>query len=155
MNNIKSLAQSFKHALDGLVHCINYERNMRIHLLAAFTVVMVAPYFRLSKVQLAILLLVIGLVIVSECFNTALEMVMNRMTESYDPMVKVAKDVAAAAVSLAAAVSVGIGLLFFADLNLLKNFFTIVLSNPYAIFFFVVYILAGLWFVFKWPGAKK
>lgn len=155
MNHIKSLVNSFKHAIDGFVHCVQYERNMRIHLLAAFTVVMIAPYFYLSKTQVAILLLVIGLVIVCECFNTALEIVMNRITEQFDPMVKLGKDIAAAAVFLASLVAVGIGLIFFGNLQLIENFFVTIMKNPWAILFFSIYVPVGLWFVFLWPTSKS
>ena len=52
-------------------------------------------------------------VMMAELFNTAIEVVVNMITDSYHPLAKIAKDVAAAAVLIAAAGALVVGLILF------------------------------------------
>ena len=94
--------KSFKYALRGILYTIINERNMRVHLVVATYVLIFASFFSLSPQSLGILVLTISAVIALEMVNTAIERVCNIYTTSYHPMIKVAKDVAAGAVLVAA-----------------------------------------------------
>jgi len=86
---------------------------MRVHFLIALLVLMAAALLGVTRVELAILLLTIGLVMVAEMINTAIEAVVDLITQEYRLLAKTAKHVAAGAVLLAAAVAAFVGYLIF------------------------------------------
>ncbi|MNJ42274.1 Undecaprenol kinase [compost metagenome] len=86
---------------------------MRIHLLAAVIVLLAAMYFRLPGRDIAVLLIVIGLVIAAELVNTALESIVDLVSPEWHPLAKKTKDTAAGAVLVMAMVAVCVGCLLF------------------------------------------
>jgi len=106
----RSLAESFSHAIDGVVHTIRNERNMIIHISAAIIVVIVSAAFKISAIEFALVFLAIGLVLVSEILNTAIEAVVDMMVKEYREEARIAKDVAAGASFIAALIAVLIGI---------------------------------------------
>lgn len=89
------------------------QHNMRIHLLLALLALMVAATIGVSRVELTFLVMTIGMVFVAEMLNTAIEQVVDMITTEYHPLAKIAKDVAAGAVLLAAITAVVVGFLIF------------------------------------------
>lgn len=114
------MALSFGHALAGIWHALRTQQNMRIHLTAMLSVVIVGLYLNLDAVRWAILALTIGMVLVAEMFNTVAEAAMDAATTEFHPLVKIAKDVAAGAVLIAAIVAVIVGLLVLGPLLWLR-----------------------------------
>jgi diacylglycerol kinase (ATP) len=108
-----SLTRSFNYAIEGIIHTLKNERNMKIHYLGAVFVLLAALFFDFSKLELIALFFCISLVIICEMINTAIESVVDLLTEVYNEKAKVAKDVAAGAVLIAAATSVVTGYLLF------------------------------------------
>ncbi|MFE7061109.1 diacylglycerol kinase family protein [Sutcliffiella sp. NPDC057660] len=108
-----SFAKSFTYAWSGLVFVLRTERNIKIHLGIAFCVIALSLYLNISKVEWLILFLVIGGILVIEILNTALENVVDLVTEEYHPLAKIAKDVAASAALVFAFISVIIGIILF------------------------------------------
>lgn len=100
-------------ALDGLNYGIRTQRNLRFHLLAAFTVTGAGLMSGLSPLQWGVLVLAIAAVISAELLNTAIEAVVDLVSPDFHPLAKVAKDCAAAAVLVVAIASVIIGILVF------------------------------------------
>jgi undecaprenol kinase/diacylglycerol kinase (ATP) len=84
---------------------------MRVHLAAGTLVLVLAILLRLSPLDVAVLLLCIIAVVMLEMLNTVVEAVVDLKTERYHPLAKIAKDVAAGAVLVAAAGSAVVGLL--------------------------------------------
>ena len=80
-------------------------------MLATVVVLGLALWIRVGTGELAVLLLSIGLVWTAEFVNTALEAVVDLASPEVHPLAKVGKDVGAAAVLIAALLSVLIGLL--------------------------------------------
>lgn len=107
------LLDSFNFAFEGIIHVLRTERHMRIHVAVAIAVLVVAITADVSKLELAALLLSITFVLVAEMFNSAIEGAIDVATSSFDPMAKLAKDVAAGAVLLAAINAVAVGYLVF------------------------------------------
>ncbi len=68
---------------------------------------------RLERWEWIVLSLTIALVLVLEAVNTALEHAVTLASPGIDPRAKAAKDVAAAAVLVAAVASIGVGVLLF------------------------------------------
>jgi diacylglycerol kinase len=95
----------------GLGYLVRTQPNFRVHLCATVAVVVVALTVGATPVETAVLLLAIGLVLVGEACNTALEAVVDLASPSIHPLAKIAKDVAAAGVLLAALIAATTGLI--------------------------------------------
>ena len=111
----RTLLESFNFAVEGIVHVVRTQRNMRIHLLAAVIVLVAAIWVGVSKLELIALLLAIAFVFIAEMINSALEQAIDVATTSFDPLAKLAKDVAAGAVLIATVNAIAIGYLVFSS----------------------------------------
>ena len=109
-----SVLESFNNSIEGVVHVLRTQRNMRIHFAIAVAVLAVAAAVGVSKLELVALLLAIAFVLVAEMINTAVESAIDVSTTAFDPMAKLAKDIAAGAVLIASVNAVAIGYLVFA-----------------------------------------
>ena len=109
-----SVFESFNYAIEGVVHVLRTQRNMRIHFAIAIAVLAVAAAVGVSKLELIALLLAIAFVLIAEMINTAIEGAIDVATTSFDPMAKLAKDIGAGAVLIASVNAVAIGYLVFA-----------------------------------------
>ncbi|KEO83810.1 diacylglycerol kinase [Tumebacillus flagellatus] len=115
MSGFGKLLKSFSYAIEGMMHTLNTQRNMRIHFVVAFFAMLLALFLDLSKLELIYLFFSIVLVVSAELFNTAIEAVVDLVTRDYHPLAKIAKDVAAAAVLLTAVHAVIVGFFVFTD----------------------------------------
>lgn len=111
--NRNTLIKSFGYAFQGILTGIRNERNMKIHCAAIILVTMAGTLFQITAVQWCICLLLFALVAALELVNTAVEAVVDLVTEEKKLLAKVAKDTAAGAVLIAAAASVIIGCIIF------------------------------------------
>jgi diacylglycerol kinase (ATP) len=109
-----SVMESFNFAIEGVIHVLRTQRNMRLHFAAAVAVIVVAVAVGVSKIELSLLLVSIAFVLVAEMINTAVEGAIDAATTSFDPMAKLAKDIAAGAVLIASVNAVAVGYLVFA-----------------------------------------
>jgi diacylglycerol kinase (ATP) len=108
-----SLIESFNFAFEGIIHVLRTQRNMRLHFLTAAFVLIAAVAIGVSRLELIALLLAITFVLLAEMINTAIEGAIDVATTSFDPMAKLAKDIAAGAVLIATVNAVAIGYLVF------------------------------------------
>ena len=92
-------------------HVLRTQRNARIHLSLALVAIVLGLWLGLSRIEWAIIVLTIGLVLAAESFNTVAEAAVDLATAEYHPLAKIAKDVAAGAVLLMAITAVVVGLL--------------------------------------------
>lgn len=111
----QGVGRSFEHAYRGMISAVRTQRNMRFHVVAAILVLVVSLLVGVSKLELAILVLTILLVFVTEMFNTAMEFVVDLVTSEYHPLAKLAKDVSAGAVLVSSVGAVLVGYLILAD----------------------------------------
>ena len=107
------IVESFNYAFEGIIHVLRTQRNMRIHFLAAALVLIAALAFGVAKIELIALLLAIAFVLIAEMINTAVEAAVDVASTSFDPIAKLAKDIAAGAVLIAAVTAVAVGYLVF------------------------------------------
>jgi diacylglycerol kinase (ATP) len=108
-----NLLESFNYAFEGVIHVVRTQRNMRIHFLIAVLVLVAALVFDVSKIELIVLILAIAFVLIAEMINTAVEAAVDVASTSFDPMAKLAKDIAAGAVLIASITAVAVGYLVF------------------------------------------
>jgi diacylglycerol kinase (ATP) len=111
----QTLLESFNFAFEGIIHVLRTQRNMRIHFLAAVIVLVAGLAIGVSKLELIALLLAIAFVFITEMINSALEQAIDVATTSFDPLAKLAKDVAAGAVLIATVNAIAIGYLVFSS----------------------------------------
>lgn len=109
----KAVAKSFSYAAEGLVSAAKSERNLKIHIVIIPLIISSGFYFSISPFEWLIVILVIGGMIAFELMNTALERVVDLVTEDYHPLAKQAKDIAAAAVLVYAITAAVIGVIIF------------------------------------------
>jgi len=104
---------SFKHAIAGIFSAILHERNMQIHLVISFIVIVLGIFFRVTTIEWILISFAIGGVITLELLNTAIERAVDLVTQEHHPLAKQAKDMAAGAVFIYALLSVTVGLIIF------------------------------------------
>lgn len=107
----KGWLATFKYALAGVLYVLRTQRNMRVHLAAVFLVLGVGSFLHLSGMEWVAISLSVFLVLAAEMFNTAIEAVVDLCSPQVHPLAKVAKDVAAGAVLLAAVNALVVGYL--------------------------------------------
>ena len=107
------LRKTFGYAFEGILTGIRKERNMRIHTAAMILVVFFGTVLGLSATEWCICLVLFGLVMALELVNTAVEAVVDLVTEERKPLAKIAKDTAAGAVLIAVIMAAVIGCIIF------------------------------------------
>lgn len=108
---LSSRLRSFKHAFSGWWYVIRTQRNAWIHTLASAVVLSLSVWARLPPRDWAVIILAIAMVWIAEFLNSALEAVVDLASPQHHWLARVGKDVGAAAVLIAAATSVLVGLL--------------------------------------------
>jgi diacylglycerol kinase len=106
-------ATSFRNAFSGLRRLARTETHFQIHLLAAACAVILAALLGFSRIEWAILVVTISLVLVAEGVNSAIERTLDAITPGFHPLAKAAKDISAGAVLIAAIASVIIALFLY------------------------------------------
>jgi diacylglycerol kinase len=116
MENIynKPFIKSFGYAFEGLYHAFKNNRNFKTHLLAALIVIFASIFFHIKLFEMEILGVMILIVILSEMINTSIEEMVDLITTEHRKEAKIAKDVAAGMVLVAAIGSIIIGIFIFA-----------------------------------------
>lgn len=109
----RGLLDSANYAFEGIIHVLRTQRNMRIHFAVALVVIVLAAAADVTKIELAVLFIAIAFVLIAEMINSAIEGAIDVATTSFDPMAKLAKDVAAGAVLIASINAVAVGYLVF------------------------------------------
>ena len=127
VSDMKKFLKGFVYAGRGFLYCLS-ERNFRFHLCAAAIVIFVAvSFYELTRGEWAVLLLTIGLVPALEAVNTSLERLCDRVEADQNVLIRHAKDCAAAAVLIASAAAVAVGISLFGDsvrlMSMLRYFF--------------------------------
>ncbi len=113
LHRTRSLVQSFNYAFEGIIHVLATQRNMRIHFAATLVALGLCMYFGVRRTEFALVMIAASMVIIAEMLNTAVEAAVDLSTRQYNPLAKIAKDVAAGAVFIAAANALVIAYLVF------------------------------------------
>ena len=108
---IRSRIASFRHAFNGLWYVVRTQKNAWIHVFATVVVFLLGLWLALPARDWPMLALTIAMVWMAEVLNTSIEAVVDLASPVHHPLAKVGKDVGAAAVLIAAATAVVVGLL--------------------------------------------
>lgn len=110
----QGINNTFKNAGKGIRIVFKSENNIRVHFFVAIFVIVLGLILDLSVAKLCILLLAIGLVVVAEMLNSAIEFTLDAMFHNkYSRLVGMAKDISAGAVMFATFIAIAIGLIMF------------------------------------------
>lgn len=112
---LKKVTESFNYAIEGIIYAVRTQRNMKIHMIVSILVLFFSLFFNFSKIEMVILLMTIASVIVLEMINTAIEATIDVLANYYHPLAKIAKNVSAGAVLVAAGNAVVVAYLLFFD----------------------------------------
>ncbi|MEN3014725.1 MAG: diacylglycerol kinase [bacterium] len=108
-----SILESFSNAVNGLFEAFYQERNLRIHLIIALFVFFVCMFLSLALWEIVIIICVVFLVFITELFNTAIEILADKVEKNKDEQIKLVKDIAASAVMLSSILAVIVGMIIF------------------------------------------
>ncbi len=109
----KRLTNSFKYAFEGIVQAYIGEQNLKIHSVIACLVIIFGFILKISYTEWLICLVLIGLVLMAEFFNTSIEYLVDLVSPDIHPLAKATKDTASAGVLMIAIISAIIGLTIF------------------------------------------
>ena len=109
----KRLRNSFKYASEGILQAYRGEQNLKIHTFIAIIVIVFGFFLKISYIEWLICLLLIGLVLMAEFFNTAIEYTVDLASPKIHPLAKSAKDIASAGVLVISLISAITGLVIF------------------------------------------
>ena len=108
-----NLIKSFKFAIEGIRLAYKYNRNIWIHSGFAIFAIILSLLLRITWFEFGLILVVILVVFVAEMVNTAIEEMVDLIVQEHREQARIAKDVAAGMVLVAAIGSVIIGLVVF------------------------------------------
>lgn len=112
-NRNSSFWKGFAYAFAGIRDTYKTEPNFRFHFFAMIFAVLLGFFLSLSVFEWLWIFLVIALVIGMELMNTALEALSDLVSQQYNPLIKKAKDAAAAAVLVLSIFALLVGFLIF------------------------------------------
>jgi len=110
---LRSRIPAFKNAFSGLWHVIRTQKNAWIHIIATITAAVLGFWLGINKTEWALVVFSIAIVWSAEVFNTSLETIFDILIAEPHPLVKIGKDVGAAAVLISSTAALIIGILIF------------------------------------------
>ncbi len=99
---MRPFIESFNYAISGVVHGLKTQRNMQFHIIAAVLVIAASFLLRLERIELLAIAFAIALVLIAEMLNTSIEAIVNIASPNRHELAKIAKDIGAGAVLIAA-----------------------------------------------------
>lgn len=133
----------FFYAARGFAAVVLNELNMRIHLAFAFYVILAGLVCAVSAGEWCALLICIALVLSLECMNTAIEAACDEVSTDFSPKIRLAKDVAAGAVLVAAIISAVVGGIIFFNQECINK--TIEFTKQYPIAAAIIVLTLPIW----------
>lgn len=106
--SLRRFFYSIKNSIDGYIYAYTNEQSLTIHTIITVLVLLSGIFFNASRTQWAVIVIVMAMIVVAELLNTAIEAVVDLVTEEYHPLAKIAKDCASAAVFTASILAAGL-----------------------------------------------
>lgn len=112
-DSFKRRIKSFAYAFSGIAWMMKTQINARIHAFITILVVILAIFLRINSLEWILIIFAIGFVFAAEALNTAIEIWVDKLQPEYNSKAGRAKDLAAAAVLIAAISAAIVGLIIF------------------------------------------
>ncbi len=145
----------FVYAFRGIIEALRQERNMRIHLCAAFYALVFALIADLSDAECCVVLICIALVIGAELINSSLERLADETHPEYSERIKHSKDMAAGAVLVCAFIAFCIGAVLFLRQDVIKGIFRFLCGNIWAAVLLILSLPGAVRFILSEKGKTK
>ncbi len=113
MGELKKRLKAFVNAFRGLLNAMKKEFHLKLHFMALLIVLNLGFYFHITQTEWLAVILCSALVIGLELINSSIEALCDVIMPTQNAKIKYIKDVAAAAVLMAAIASVFVGYLIF------------------------------------------
>ena len=110
---MKKFIKRYYYAFQEIISKLKQEKNMKVHIIIMIIVIICGIIFKISKIEWIICIILFALVISLELVNTSIEKTVDLITQEKNEIAKIAKDVAAGAVLVAAIAAAIIGLMIF------------------------------------------
>ena len=143
-NGYKKLFMSFVYAFKGIGRTIKNEQNMRVHLVCMaymYSYLFLFDFFKITKVELAIILIANALVLAAEVINTAIETAVDVAIDEKNEKAMIAKDAAAGAVLVFAIFAVLVGIVILWQPEAFKQLFNYYIEKPVRIGEFILTVI--------------
>lgn len=111
--SLRKRINSFRYAFQGMATLVRDEHNSRIHLAAMLAVIIAGFMFRITPAEWCLVTVCFGMVLMAEAMNSAVEAIADLVMPERHPLIKKAKDVAAAGVLFTAIAAAAVGLIIF------------------------------------------
>ena len=121
--SIRKRLRSFRYAFSGIATLLRDEHNSRIHVVAMVCAIAAGFLLRISSTEWCVVALCCGAVLTAEAMNSAVEAIADLVSPEFHPLVKKAKDVAAAGVLMTAIAAATAGLIIFLPKLILNSKF--------------------------------
>lgn len=109
----KNFFGALKNAFNGIRYVFRNERNIKIQLIFALLAILLSLILKINLIEFSVIILTIFFVLAFEFINTSIEVIVDMYTTEYNEKAKIAKDVAASAVTLTSICSLIIGCFIF------------------------------------------
>ena len=152
---MKKQLLSFWYAIYGILGALKTEAHLRFHIVAAVFALVFAGICGFSVERFAILTVLIGAVIALELVNTSIEHACNSVTREYNAQIKLAKDLAAAAVLVMAAAAMAVAALFFINAKSWNNMRSFFAAYPFSAVVLAILALLSAAFIAFYGKKKK
>ncbi len=106
-------AASIKYAFCGLGHTIRTQTNFRFQLLVGVLVILSGILLKITTAEWVLLVLAIVLVLAAETFNTAIELLVDKISPGHDRTAGLIKDISAGAVLIVTMGAIATGIFIF------------------------------------------
>ncbi len=97
----KTWTESANVAIEGIIYSVRTQRHMRYHMFTALAALIVSLLLDISRTDFILLCVAIILVMTTEMLNTAIEVIVDMIADTYHPLGKIAKDIGAGVVLIA------------------------------------------------------
>ncbi|MEI6400343.1 MAG: diacylglycerol kinase family protein [bacterium] len=105
--------KSFSHAFRGIGILLKTTPNFWLHILIGTVLVILGVHYHIAHYDWMFLLLSIGLVLVTEAVNTAIEIDIDLTSPEYHPFARDTKDVAAGVVLISGFILLAVSIIIF------------------------------------------
>lgn len=144
---MKKQLKSFGCAIKGFFGAVCSEGHLRFHLVAAVYVLVFSSFYNFTAAQLAVLIILIALVIAAELVNTAIEDTCDAVTTEQNEHIRRAKDMAAGAVLVLSIAAAAIAVIFFWNLEVIKNIFAYFSQNTPMLILLIISAVVSVLFI--------
>ena len=104
---------SFKYAFNGIVYLYKTQPNLWIHTVVMVIAICLNIFLKISLTEWAVILIVMAMVLVSEIFNTAIELIVDFISPKFNKKAGIIKDIAAGGVLLTVFLAVILGFIVY------------------------------------------